>query len=191
MASHIIVASLVALFCIAQPGFSRPEQAAVPNIQDLIKEMETTVKKTFDEAKKSLNLPNDPNGEAVVKAVKEQGQKAEQALKDMRTKIEQQIKSNPQIQDAIKGLQAKVDEAAASLKKENPEVAANAQKILDNVKSAYESVGKEMEKVNSEISKKGGLKDDLESLFKNLIDRGNVYANQLKSQIDEALKKKA
>lgn len=51
---------------------------------------------------------------------------------------------------------------------------------MDNVKSAYESVTKEMEKVNSEISKKGGLKDDLETLFKNMIDRGNVYANQLK-----------
>lgn len=82
--------------CFFQPGLSRPEQAGTPNIQDLIKEMETTVKKTIDEAKKSLNLPNDPNGEAVVKAVKEQAHKAETALKDMKAKIEQQVNTQKQ-----------------------------------------------------------------------------------------------
>ncbi|WP_332635253.1 hypothetical protein, partial [Halalkalibacter flavus] len=70
-------------------------------------------------------------------------------MKDMKAKIEQQMKSNPQIQETIKGLEAKIDEATANLKKENPEVAANAQKIMDNMKSAYESVTKEMEKVNA------------------------------------------
>ncbi|MCH1922191.1 hypothetical protein L9G15_22570, partial [Shewanella sp. A3A] len=63
-------------------------------MQDLIKEMETSVRKTLDEAKKSLNLPNEPNGEAVIKAIKENTQKAESALKDMKAKIEQQMKSN-------------------------------------------------------------------------------------------------
>nr|MCH1932143.1 hypothetical protein [Shewanella shenzhenensis] len=101
----LILATLVALFCIAQPGYSRPE-AGTTNMQDLIKEMETSVRKTLDEAKKSLNLPNEPNGEAVIKAIKENTQKAESALKDMKAKIEQQMKSNPQIQETIKGLEA-------------------------------------------------------------------------------------
>ncbi|MCH1932407.1 hypothetical protein L9G16_19865 [Shewanella sp. A25] len=44
--------------------------------------------------------------------------------------------------------------------------------------------------VYAEISKKGGLKDDLETLVTNLLDRGNGYAKQLQTQVDEALKAK-
>lgn len=33
-----------------------------------------------------------------------------------------------------------------------------------------------MEKVNAEVNKKGGLRDDLDNLLKNLIDRGTAAA---------------
>ena len=90
-----------------------------------------------------------------------------------------QLKSNPQLQETIKNLQTKIDEATANLKKDNPEVAANAQKVIDQVKGAYDSVTKELERVNSEVNKKGGLKDDLETLLKGLIDRGSAAAKEL------------
>lgn len=71
-----------------------------------------------------------------------------------------------------------MDEAKEKLRKENPEVASNLQKVLDTVRSGYESVGKEVDKIQSELNKKGGVRDELDNLLKNIIDRGNAAAKE-------------
>ena len=90
----LISNSFTNVVLLRQPGLSRPEQAGAPDLQNLIKEIQTSIDKSLADARKNLNLPNDPNGEAIIKAIKEQTQKAEVALKDMTAKVEQQVSIN-------------------------------------------------------------------------------------------------
>nr|AAB72002.1 JR-1 [Riptortus clavatus] len=182
-----ILPAILAIFLLAQPGLPRPEEAGAANFEQLIKEFQVSIEKSVDEAKK--NMPKD--GAGVIKAIKEQSEKAEIAMKDMKAKLDEAIQKNPQISEAMAGLKTKIEEARAKIKKEMPEVDANAQKMADAMKSAYDGVAKEMEKISAEVNKKGGLKDDMTELMKKLIDDGTNYAKNFEAQIKEMMKTKS
>lgn len=154
-----------------------------------MKEFQTTVDKSVSDLKKSLNLPENPDGAAIVKAIKEQNQKAEKALKDMKAKVEENLKSNPDLSGAVSKLKAKIEEAENKLKQENPEVHSNLRKMVDGIQNSYDLVGKELDKLNAEVNKKGGIKDDYEKLLKTLIDGAMAAAKDLDKNVKDIVNK--
>lgn len=61
------------------------------DIQRLAKEFQESFDKTVAEAKKNLNLPENPDGAAIVKAIREQSNKAEKGLADIRKNIQETV----------------------------------------------------------------------------------------------------
>ncbi|MCY5962005.1 hypothetical protein OV760_26845, partial [Salmonella enterica subsp. enterica serovar 1,4,[5],12:i:-] len=185
--SSVVLLAVLALAALAQAK-PKPAEAAMPDFSQMLKEMQTSFESSVKEAKKNLNLPENPDGAAIVKAIREQSNKAEKAFTEMKAKLEESVKKNPELSGAIENLKGKIEEAREKLKKENPEAAANVQKVADVIKSGYEGIGKELEKIQQEATKKGGLREDLESLFKNIIDRGVAAGKDFQSKIDAAVK---
>ncbi|BET02497.1 Hypothetical protein NTJ_15315 [Nesidiocoris tenuis] len=161
---------------------------ATPSLQEVIKEGQEKFDKAIADIKKNIGLSQNPNGEEIVKLIKEKNEKLAKDVSELGKKIEDQIKANPDAKAALDNVKAKLKEAQEKLRKENPDIAKNADKLGESLKSSWDSVAQEIEKSYKEFSKKGGKQEELENFFKGFIDQGAKAVQELKDSVDKVLK---
>ncbi|KAF6198611.1 hypothetical protein GE061_008363 [Apolygus lucorum] len=160
------------------------------SIQQMIKEGHDKIQKALDDVKTQMGVSKNPTGDEIVKLLKDKNEKLGEELKKMRAKVEEQIKNNPDASAALKSITDKLKEAQEKLKKENPEISKNAEKLGDSIKSTWDSITGEVEKSWKEFNKKGGKHEEVENVFKNIVDAGVKAANELKDGVEKAINKK-
>uniref|UniRef100_A0A146L8R1 Uncharacterized protein n=1 Tax=Lygus hesperus TaxID=30085 RepID=A0A146L8R1_LYGHE len=180
---------LVALFAFV-PAILADAPTGADTIQQMIKEGNDKLQKALDDMRKQLGVSENPSGEELVKLMKEKNDKMGEEIKKWRAKVEEQIKNNPDASAALKNIKDKLKEAQDKLKKENPDIAKNAEKLGESIKSTWDSITQEVEKSYKDFSKKGGKQEDIENVFKNIVDAGVKAANELKDGVDKAINKK-
>nr|BAH20875.1 apolipophorin-III precursor [Lethocerus deyrollei] len=102
-------------------------------------------------------------------------------------KLHDQVKDNPELTKMVNSLQEKVNESVEKLKADNPELAANAEKLHERMVSTMNTLIGEVKKVEAEVGKEGGVKDTVESMLKDMVESSKVKYQELEKMIHDQI----
>uniref|UniRef100_A0A224XZ01 Putative myosin-2 heavy chain n=1 Tax=Panstrongylus lignarius TaxID=156445 RepID=A0A224XZ01_9HEMI len=185
--ARFLVCSLL-LVLLVQNGRADTQEQQL-DFQDWLHNAKQYLDGVAKDLKEKVGLPADPNGADVLRVLKEHNDKLAQNLKETGKKLEEEWKSNANVQSVVENVKTKFNEEAQKLKENNSELAANLEKVGDSLQGTWNSLTQEMEKSYNEFNKAGGKREELENYFKSLYDKVKAGAQELETSLQELNKK--
>ncbi|XP_014257025.1 uncharacterized protein LOC106670879 [Cimex lectularius] len=178
---YFVFAAILVVQCSAE--------TPVDTLQEFVKQGQAKIDEAVDAFKKEVGLSKNPDGAEIVKVVREQNDKLFANFEEAKKKLEDQLKSRPELNDAVAQVKAKLDELGADLREKSPVAFDNVQKYGDELKSFWETFTQSMEQQYKSFTKKGGKRDEVENFFKDVIDKGASLAKELQTKVEETVRK--
>ncbi|KAL1116648.1 hypothetical protein AAG570_005120 [Ranatra chinensis] len=126
-------------------------------------------------------------GKEVWDAIKANANTMATNLQEGMKKIHDELKDHPELTKFVDELQTKVNEQVTKLRSENPELAANAEKLHESFVSSMRTVIDEVKKVEAEASKEGGVKDTMDKMLQDLVEKGKQQYQTLEQAIHDKI----
>ncbi|XP_073974667.1 uncharacterized protein isoform X2 [Rhodnius prolixus] len=143
------------------------------DFNDLLKNTKKFLEERAEEVKKTISFSDIPKREALTKMMEEHNKRVIQSLKETSKQIEEEFKSNPDLQSFVQNLKTKFNEEAEKLK------AAKSDDISKSLESNWASLTKLMEQSYEEFMKKSGNNKELQKHFETLLKKLKETAQEL------------
>uniref|UniRef100_A0A224XQF7 Putative conserved secreted protein n=1 Tax=Panstrongylus lignarius TaxID=156445 RepID=A0A224XQF7_9HEMI len=183
---QIFVLTVAVLFLV-QSGKS--EQPKTTVFQDVVQNTREFFDGVGNQLKEKIGLSKNPNGQEIVKVFREHNEKLAQNLKETGKKLEEQLKSNPEVQSIVENVRSLFNAEGEKLKKAYPNVAVSTENLAKSVQATWTSITKEVEKSYQEFNKVGGRREEIDNYFINFFDKIKANAGELEAKVEKLTKK--
>nr|ATU82507.1 venom protein family 12 protein 2 [Lethocerus distinctifemur] len=170
--------------CIA--GMMAAEQAIPMNFDEFLKMTEKAFQDMTRHVGDMIPLSSEKAKEVLV-TMRANANQIATSLQENIGKIHDQVKGNPELTKVVNSLQEKVNESVERLKADNPELAANAEKMQEMMKATMDSLVDEVKKVEAEVKKEGGVKDTVEGMLKEVLEKAEAGYKKYVDEIHNKL----
>ncbi|XP_073989511.1 uncharacterized protein isoform X2 [Rhodnius prolixus] len=167
----------------------KTEQPKGTVFQDVVQNTKEFFDGIGNQLKEKVGLSKNPNGQEVVKVFREHNEKLAHSLKETGRKLEEQLKSNPEVQSIVQNVKSLFNEEAEKLKKAYPTVVANTENLAKSAQATWLSITKEVEKSYKEFNKAGGRREEIDNYFINLFDKIKANAGELEAKVEKLTRK--
>nr|ATU82690.1 venom protein family 12 protein 1a [Pristhesancus plagipennis] len=183
-----IVFSLMVVLLVQ--GGRCEQQQQQQDFEQLVNNAKQVLDNWAKEIREKIGISADPSGQEIVSVIKQHNEKLAQNLKDTGKKLEDELKSNPNIQSVIEKIKSAFNEEAEKLKKSNPDLVLNAENVGKSLQGTWDSLTQEIEKSYKDFNKAGGKREEIEHTFESLLDKVKAGAKELENKIQEISQKK-
>nr|ATU82407.1 venom protein family 12 protein 1 [Lethocerus distinctifemur] len=151
--------------------------------------MEMT-KKAMEDMNKHMNemLPQGTEkAKEILETMRTNANQMAASVQEGVTKLHDQVKDNPELNKMVNTLQTHFNEHIEKMKSDNPELAANAEKMQEMMKATMDSLVDEVKKVEAEVKKEGGVKDTVEGMLKEVLEKAEAGYKKYVDEIHNKL----